>query len=154
MAALAVAPVLTGTPPQSTVITQVEVARSTWKAMTIAVTYQQTNVSDTLVLGARWSRLDGGALSFTPAEVRIAPGTGQATLESRFTGLLAPPTPILLRLDLTAPGGRAVWRADCELTLVTPQGRDAWAGDLFRKATRPLSWRVRTCHDVARRESA
>jgi hypothetical protein len=138
---------------QTAAIIAVSVPHSSWRAMTVNVSYRNAGLGDTLTLGARWMRLNGRPLDFPPATDTIMPGTGQVTLASRYTGLLPPPTPVLLRLSLFAADGHVVTESDCELTLVTPQGRPAWAADLLWKRSRQLSWKVRTCHPPARRTS-
>ena len=138
---------------QTAAIIAVSVAHSSWRAMTVNVSYRNAGLRDTLTLGARWMRLNDRPLDFPPATDTIMPGTGQVTLASRYTGLLPPPTPIQLRLSLVAADGHVVTESDCELALVTPQGRPAWAADLLWKRSRQLSWKVRTCHPPARRTS-
>jgi hypothetical protein len=131
--------------PPGSPIAAISVPTSSWMAMTLAVMYDHPTPSDTLVLGARWRRLNGERLDFTPVVVRIAPGRGEVRLRSSFHGVLPPPTPIVLHLELTRPDGRRVWQRDCRMSLVTPQGKEAWAADLMRKRSRELSWRVKSC---------
>ncbi|HWG53673.1 MAG TPA: hypothetical protein VN677_10290 [Gemmatimonadaceae bacterium] len=138
---------------QTAAIVAVSVPSSSWRAMTVDVSYRYPALRDTLRLEARWLRLNGRPLDFPPATEIITPGSGHVTLASRYTGLLPPPTPAVLRLSLLAADGHAVTESDCELALVTPQGRPAWAADLLWKRSRQLSWKIRTCHPPARRAS-
>ncbi|MGH7626021.1 MAG: hypothetical protein ACREOJ_11990 [Gemmatimonadaceae bacterium] len=138
---------------QTAAIVAVSLPSSSWRAMTVDVSYRYPALRDTLRVEARWMRLNGRPLDFPPATETIGPGSGHVTLASRYTGLLPPPTPIVLRLSLFAANGHAVTESDCELALVTPQGRPAWAADLLWKRSRHLSWKIRTCHPPARRTS-
>lgn len=136
---------------QTAAIVAVSVPSSSWRALTVDVSYRYPAVRDTLRLEARWMRLNGRPLDFPPVTEIVGPGSGQVTLASRYTGLLPPPTPIVLRLSLRGADGHEVTGSDCELVLVTPQGRPAWAADLLWKRSRHLSWRIRTCHPPTRR---
>ncbi len=126
-------------------ITGITIPKSSWMAMTLAVTYDHPSLSDTLILDARWRRLNGRPLGFTPVAMRLAPGRRQVFLESSYHGMLPPPTPIVLHLELTGPDGQRVWQSDCRVSLVNPQGKEAWATDLMRKKSRELSWKVKDC---------
>jgi hypothetical protein len=133
--------------PQGPAITGVAVPKSTWMTMTVAVSYDHPGGGphDTLTLGARWRRMNGERLDFTPVTARIAPGQGEVILDTKYHGVLPPPTPIILHLELTAPDGRRLAQRNCRMTLVTPQGKEAWAADLMHKKSRDLSWKVKEC---------
>ena len=143
--AIALVPVALGATPQAAAITSVAVLNSTWMSMTVAVTYVHPGPRDTLTLGLQWRRLNGRALRFSPVSARIAPGSGQIELRTSYHGVLPPPTPMVLHVALAAPNGTVLLQRDCEMALVTAQGKDAWAGDLVTRNANTLSWRVRSC---------
>lgn len=143
-AALAM-PIASAAASQSATITSVAVLKSSWMAMIVAVTYEHP-ASDTLTLALQWRRLNGRPLRFASAAARLAPGSGQVALTTSYHGMLPPPTPMVLHLSLAVPNGKVVLARDCEMALVTPAGKDAWAGDLMSRRAGTLSWRVRSCH--------
>jgi hypothetical protein len=120
---------------QTATITSVSVLTSTWMKMTVAVSYAHPESSDTLRLDLQWRRLNGRVLQFSGATARMAPGHG----------VLPPPTPMVMHLAVAAPNGTVLLARDCEMTLVTAQGKEAWAGDLVTRNANTLSWRVRSC---------
>lgn len=144
--ALAVSAVGLRAATQATAITSVAVLRSTWMAMTVAVSYKDSLSRDTLTLGVQWRRLNGRPLKFTPALAQLAPGSGAIELHTTYHGVLPPPTPMLMHLVLTARDGHVVVQRDCDMSLVNEAGKEAWAGDLMKKGANDLTWRVRTCH--------
>jgi len=113
--------------------------------MTVAVGYTYPASTDTLRLDVQWRRLNGRPLHFDAATARMAPGSGQLELRTSYHGVLPPPTPMLMHLALSAPNGSVVMQRDCEMALVTADGKDAWAGDLVTRKANALSWRVRSC---------
>lgn len=131
--------------PQAATITSVAVLHSTWMAMTVAVTYARPAATDTLTLDLAWRRLNGRPLQFAAASARLGPGGGQVALATTYHGMLPPPTPLVLHLSVAAPNGKVVLQRDCEMALVRPDGKDAWAGDLMTKQANALAWRVRGC---------
>ena len=143
--AMALIPLAAGAGPQGATITSVSVLTSTWMKMTVAITYSEPASTDTLRLDLEWRRLNGRVLRFTAASARMAPGSGQIELETTYHGVLPPPTPMVMHLAVAAPNGTVLMQRDCEMTLVTAQGKDAWAGDLVTKNANALSWRVRSC---------
>lgn len=144
VAALAIPLGVAAASPSAT-ITSVAVLKSSWMAMIVAVTYQHPASTDTLTLALAWRRLNGRPLQFASASARLAPGSGQVALTTSYHGMLPPPTPMILHLSLAAPNGKVVLARDCEMVLVTPAGKDAWAGDLMTRQAGTLSWRVRSC---------
>jgi len=76
----------------------------------------------------------------------VTPGHGEATLASTYHGVLPPPSPIVLHLELRSRGGAAVGQRECELALVNARGKPAWAGDLVRRDAQSLTWHVTRCH--------
>lgn len=144
-AVLAAVPVAAVAAPQAATITSVSVLRSTWMQMTVAVSYAYPASSDTLRLDLHWRRLNGRALQFSGATARLAPGSGEIELETTYHGVLPPPTPMVMHLAVAAPNGTVLVARDCEMALVTAQGKEAWAGDLVTKNANTLSWRVRSC---------
>lgn len=131
--------------PQAATITSVAVLKSSWMAMTVAVTYAYPASADTLRLDLEWRRLNGRPLRFTAASAHLAPGSGQVALATSYHGMLPPPTPMMLHLAVAAPNGKVLMQRDCEMALVTATGKDAWAGDLMTKRAKTLTWRVRAC---------
>jgi len=144
-AALAVIPAAAAAAPQAATITSVSVLRSTWMKMTVAVSYADPASTDTLRLDVQWRRLNGRVLRFSGATARMAPGSGQIQLQTTYHGVVPPPTPMVMHLAVAAPNGTVLLERDCEMTLVTAQGKEAWAGDLVTRNANTLSWRVRSC---------
>lgn len=144
-AVLAAIPMAAAGAPQAATITSVSVLRSTWMKMTVAVSYAQPASGDTLRLELQWRRLNGRVLQFSGATARMAPGSGQLELQTAYHGVLPPPTPMVMHLAVAAPNGTVLLERDCEMALVTAQGKAAWAGDLVTKNANSLSWRVRSC---------
>jgi hypothetical protein len=127
------------------IITDVSIAQSTWMAMAVDVTYDHPGPADTLQLAVRWRRLNGERLDFLPVTARIEPGHGQLRLETRYRGMLPPPSRIVLHLEVTTRGGQRVLTRDCALTLVNARGKPAWAADLMRRQSGALAWVVKSC---------
>jgi hypothetical protein len=144
-AALAVIPAAAAATPQAATITSVSVLRSTWMKMTVAVSYADPASTDTLRLDVQWRRLNGRVLRFSGATARMAPGSGQIQLQTTYHGVVPPPTPMVMHLAVAAPNGTVLLERDCEMALVTAQGKEAWAGDLVTRNANTLSWRVRSC---------
>ncbi len=144
-AVLAAVPVAAVAAPQAATITSVSVLRSTWMQMTVAVSYAYPASSDTLRLDLQWRRLNGRVLQFSGAAARLAPGSGEIVLQTTYHGVLPPPTPMVMHLAVATPNGTVLLARDCEMALVTAQGKEAWAGDLVTKNANTLSWRVRSC---------
>ena len=144
-AVLAAIPVVAAAAPQAATITSVSVLRSTWMQMTVAVTYASPASSDTLRLALQWRRLNGRVLRFSGAAARMAHGSGQVELRTTYHGVLPPPTPMVMHLAVAAPNGTVLLSRDCEMALVTAQGKAAWAGDLVTGKANSLSWRIRSC---------
>jgi len=144
-AALAVIPAAAAAAPQAATITSVSVLRSTWMKMTVAVSYADPASTDTLRLDVQWRRLNGRVLRFSGATARMAPGSGQIQLQTTYHGVVPPPTPMVMHLAVAAPNGTVLLERDCEMALVTAQGKEAWAGDLVTRNANTLSWRVRSC---------
>lgn len=144
-AAVAAIPLVLAAAPQTATITSVAVLTSTWMKMTVAVSYAHPESSDTLRLDLQWRRLNGRVLRFSGATARMAPGSGQIELRTTYHGVLPPPTPMVMHLAVAAPNGTVLLARDCEMALVTAQGKDAWAGDLVTGNANALSWRVRSC---------
>lgn len=130
---------------QTPSITTVRVPQSSWMAITLAIGYDQSVVSDTVTLNVHWRRRNGRELSFAPAVVHVAPGSGDVIVQSAYHGILPPPSSIVVHIELAARDGRRLATRDCEVNLVTVNGKDAWAGDLIRRNANALSWRVRSC---------
>lgn len=145
VAVVAAIPAAAAAAPQAATITSVSVLRSTWMTMTVAVSYAYPVSSDTLRLDLQWRRLNGRVLRFAGATARMAPGSGQIELQTTYHGVLPPPTPMVMHLAVAAPNGTVLLARDCEMALVTAQGKEAWAGDLVTKNANTLSWRVRSC---------
>lgn len=143
--AMAAVPMAAAAAPQAATITSVAVLNSSWMAMTVAVTYAHPAASDTLTLGLEWRRLNGRPLRFSAASAHLLPGSGHVSLATSYHGMLPPPTPMVLHLVVAAPNGRVLLTRDCEMALVTANGKDAWAGDLVTKQANTLTWRVRAC---------
>jgi hypothetical protein len=93
----------------------------------------------------RWRRLNGERLDFAPVTTRIGPGRGQIRLDTKYRGMLPPPSRIILHLELTTGNGQRVLTRDCALSLVNARGKPAWAADLMRRQSGELSWTVRYC---------
>ncbi|HTL94744.1 MAG TPA: hypothetical protein VL157_04335 [Gemmatimonadaceae bacterium] len=144
-AVLAVIPAAAAATPQAATITSVSVLRSTWMKMTVAVSYADPASTDTLRLDVQWRRLNGRVLRFSGATARMAPGSGQIQLQTTYHGVVPPPTPMVMHLAVAAPNGTVLLERDCEMALVTAQGKEAWAGDLVTRNANTLSWRVRSC---------
>jgi len=144
-ALVAAIPMVVAAAPQTTTITSVSVLTSTWMKMTVAVSYAHPESGDTLRLDLQWRRLNGRVLQFSGATARMAPGSGQIELRTTYHGVLPPPTPMVMHLAVAAPNGNVLLSRDCEMTLVTAQGKEAWAGDLVGRNANTLSWRVRSC---------
>lgn len=144
-AVVAAIPVAAAAAPQAATITSVSVLRSTWMNITMAVSYAYPASGDTLRLDLQWRRLNGRALQFSGATARMTPGSGQIELQTTYHGVLPPPTPMVMHLAVAAPNGTVLLARDCEMALVTAQGKDAWAGDLVTRNANTLSWRVRSC---------
>ena len=131
---------------QPSMIGAVAVSRSTWMAMTVSVQYDRPGPGDTLELRLDVRRLTGRRLDFSPARTALPPGSGTVALATTFHGILPPPTPIVLHLEVSNRAGRVVLQRDCELHLVNLQGKEAWAGDLVRaREAAGLAWRVSAC---------
>ncbi|MGH7649826.1 MAG: hypothetical protein ACREND_17075 [Gemmatimonadaceae bacterium] len=132
--------------PQPATITSVAVVHSSWMAMTVAVAYARPVSTDTLTLGLEWRRTNGRPLQFTAASASIAPGSDHVVLATSYHGILPPPTPMVLHVEMAAPNGKVLLTRDCQMALVTTDGKDAWAGDVVSRRANDLAWRVRACH--------
>lgn len=131
---------------QPAVIGTVTIAQSTWMAMTVSVSYDRPGPGDTLYVGLDLRRLTGHRLDFAPARGTLPPGRGALTMSTVFHGVLPPPTPIILHLEVTDRTGHVLAQRDCELRLVNARGKDAWAGDFLHASdAASLSWRVASC---------
>ena len=131
---------------QAGAITSVAVRRSTWMAMTVSVNYSSPASPESLTVAVAWRRMNGRPLKFTPVVRRAAPGAGVVDIETSYHGMLPPPTPMRMEIELSSPRGRIVLRRHCEMSLVNGRGKAAWAGDLVGKTANELAWKVTTCH--------
>jgi hypothetical protein len=132
-------------PPQpraSGAVSSVRVRSDAWRQMSVDVQYALAN-TPRATMSLRWMRKNGRLLAYPAASSAVSADSQSVSLSSTYKSMLPPPSQIVLHVELRAPSGALLAQRDCDLVLVTPNGKPAWAADVA--AGKPMRWIARRC---------